>query len=355
LTLLHAAHMGAQVIEQRYFGYVMYQEAEDDDEVVTVGAVRIGPTESYDEISVEGRDRLGRPWTVYMKTAVGIGSSLGWVADLDHDGAQDLIFMHRDLLNGRCTDRSRLDTILFDSEGRPSPWQIEGYFLVDHSWDENDGQGILDLGDWNGNGRAELLQTACYSYSYQQLGQGAYGFLDVYEAKDGRWSRLSPDGRGRFEKTYLELAGREHRKLMPRPEGGTGFDPDYSNDGAAESPPQRLVKRVKREGRCPPFRFHFRPSGDGRFPQLAIPTPEEEHADRLRCEDHFVLADGRQCFGAPSVHLKTPEETVAVMDGGLKRSEALVDRIIREQIPVRLTGQLQEGICSPAAVWAEAP
>ena len=341
-------------VQQIFLGVVSYNETfEDKPAPLRVAGATIRNTDPNEEILVEGRDHSGRPWRVRVKTAGGIGYSVAWHADLDDDAQQDLLFVHHDSRTGRCVDGSRLTTILFDSEGRPTPWEVEGYFLTDFSWDPPRGTGITDWADWNQNGGVELVQTDCYSYAYQSLPHGAYGLVDVYEARDGFWRRLTTTEREGLEQTYVEVAGREHRKLRPRPEEFGSFVPDHSNDrgGGKKAVITELIPRQEGLGEIslPPL------VTGGRYIGVTKPTEEWKTRQRERNNDRFILDDGTSCYGKPAILIDRPEGIEATLEGSSGRAQSLLEEIVSNNLPVTLTGQTREGLCSPAMLWAEYP
>ena len=185
----------SEPIRQTYIGPVSDREYLGDSRPLLAGPFTVRPDDSKGEILVEGVGPSGRRWRVYTRMNAGAGYSVAWLADLDGDGRQDLILNQQDLKSGRCTARSRLTTILFDREGRPAPWEAEGYYRVDFSWEPSQGKGVLDFADWNSNGGVELVFAQCYSYHYQSAPTNVYGLVDVYEAR-GRL--LAPTlGRGK--------------------------------------------------------------------------------------------------------------------------------------------------------------
>ncbi len=288
-----------------------------------------------------------------MRIGGGLGYSLAWLADLDGDGRQDLILNHFTQGVGRCTARSRLTTILSDGEGRPSPWEAEGYYRVDFSWEPLGGKGVLDFADWNKHGGVELVFAQCYSYSYQSARTNVYGLVDVYEARGGYWHRLSTTERQGLEKTYLDVAGRGYRVLRPRPEELGSFEPDHSNDraGGKKAVIRALISRQPDCGGVSP------PSLVKSGPYIGItkPTGEWKRKQRERCNDRFMLDDGTSCYGKPAILIDRPSGTEATLDGMSGRAKSLLEEIVSNKLPVTMTGQTREGLCSPSMIWAEHP
>ncbi len=340
-----------RLIRQTSIGEVAHRW-DDLKNPIRIGRITIRKDGSKDEIVVSGRDKKTRPWNVYVKIAGGLGYSLAWTADLDGDGLRDLVFLHQGPVNGRCVTRNRLTTILFDREGRPAPCELEGSFEVDYSWRTSSGRGVLDLGDWNEDGHAELVQTDCYAYFYQHLGYTAFGFVDVYEADEGVWHRVDSKERALRERTYRKIAASGGRKLAPRPKELGKFIPDYSNDQASGTR-ARIASFVPGDvsnPNCGMLR-HARVE-NGRLERM---SEEEEQSVRQRCEAHIVLENGTNCYGMPGIVLLGPDSTEASLDWKSDRTRALLQQVISEKLPVTLTGQLESGVCSPVLIWAHKP
>ena len=321
-----------------------------DVSAVKIGAMTVELADVRDELVISGTDKRGHPWTVYEPTERGVGYTALWTADLDGDGTQDLIFLDYFWVNGRCTDKALVTTILFDRDGIPSPARFSGFFNWDLDFDHNTGSGVLDLGNWDGNGHAELVQKDCYNYDYQNAHTDVYGLTDVYKAQNGVWKRLSNQQISRHQSTYDAVAKRGGRKLVARPRDHEPI-PNYSNDrtGVSEN---RIVRFVDAD--C------------GTFPENAetknLPvSPWREQ--NTHCDEHFDLADGESCVMTRDIVLFTPQETVVDLEGDsggsrgpddAKRWKGLLSRIIDEKLSVQLTGEVKPG-CSPTTIWATRP
>ena len=318
--LLRAA--APKPIQQTYVGYVSYNRYVEKKpwDPIKVGGVTIKVADVEDEIVVSGMDKRGRPWSVYVPTAGGLGYSTAWTADVDGDGTKDFIFVHSYPVNGHCAAFSEaLTFILFDAEGKPVPASFNGQYEQDYSFDPEGGKGLLDLGNWGASKDAQLVEVNCYYYDLRgPQGGGPYGLTDVYEAHGGVWRKLSKKDRAPHEATYISVARQDERDLYPQSRIQKTFMPDYSTDRAA-APTKRIVRR----------------------------------------EPDIALDDGQSCSGPPGIVLYSPKETVAVLEGKASgwdniddRWTSLLKQIFDQKIPVQLTGQLEEGICSPALIWA---
>ena len=324
LVFQSARAAAREPIPQTYIGTVSYNRyvAKPWDPIKVAG-VTIKIADVPDEVVVSGTDRRGRPWNVYVPTVGGLGYSTAWMADLDGDGIKDFIFIHSWPRNGNCAEFSEaLTFILFDSQGRPSPGSFNGEYRQHFSFDPEGGKGLLDLGNWAQNENTELVQVDCYYYKVASAPEAVYGLTDVYEARGGVWRKLSKKERALHESMYLSVARSDGRDLMPASKIKGIFMPDYSNDHAAE-PSHRIVS----------------------------------------AGSDLTLDDGRICVGVQDIVLSTPDETVAVLEGETwmrmlgpsERWKNLLKQIVDQKLTVKLTGQLQEGECSPAMIWATKP
>ena len=319
-----------------------------DDELYTTLASEITGL----NLIVDGTDKKGRPWTVYIEPPREIAPGYAWAADLNADGTDELIFDMSQAGNGRCIGRSGLTILSFDAEGRPVPWFVEGFVYDDHDWQTYKGTGIKDFGDWNKNGRTELVQFDCYSYFYQDVPGDVFGIADVYELNQPFWRRLSRADRARYESEYRMHAASTQRELEPSSNDNGAFIPDYSNDPGQGATARFVatVSGVAAEG-CGVLEG-LQEIENGQFVELSEGEKQQVHA---RCNDHFVLDSGVNCFGKPGIVLYSPERTVAVMNGDSDRAAEIQQQIIREKLSVKLTGQMEEGRCSPTMIWATRP
>jgi hypothetical protein len=161
---------------------------------------------------IEGKDEGGAPWRVRLGNLSGYGSRL-YTADLDRDGAGDLVIVSPTGGNGLAPS-SHIFTLTFDEQGRPVPFEADGYF-------EYGEQGIFDLLDIDRDGRAELL--------YMNFDEG-YWITTLYEVSGGRWRRLLGAHGRRTYPLYTRFTNRPNRRPVAPKRGRHPFTPDLSND-----------------------------------------------------------------------------------------------------------------------------
>lgn len=164
-------------------------------------------------ITILGSDNASKPWKF---TAEALSGSVSvWSADLDNNGTQDLIVYAP---TGGCAWSPTADFIalLFEKNGRPFPWVVDGYFEVDS-------HGVKDLLDLNHNGRAELVR---------QSRDDGYWISSFYEASSARWQRLS-----KLETMSLPLYTRftysANKQAIIPPANRHPFESDFSNNVSA--------------------------------------------------------------------------------------------------------------------------
>ena len=148
----------------------------------------------------EGRDHKGDPWRAWVPQTGGIGWTEVWTADFDHNGQRDLLIASYFPSNGRCVGRADLLFLLFDRSGRPIPWHVTTEIPNGTKFPYLP----AILLDPNGDGRAEIVSTAC-EYGDQSPGHWTdWSITGIYEARDAQWiplrsANLSP---------YLQAATR---------------------------------------------------------------------------------------------------------------------------------------------------
>lgn len=145
-------------------------------EFLRVGQTRrLGCTEislrQGDLLDLHGCSELGNSWSLRADTSGCLVSV--WIADLDSNGKEDLIFFLRKTECSEWCPSSRLLLLMFDRDSLPSSRLIEGFF-------NQDSYGVMDLLDTDRDGRAELL--------VQSIDHG-YWVSSIYEAVSSSWRR----------------------------------------------------------------------------------------------------------------------------------------------------------------------
>lgn len=181
-------------------------------------SVSVGPSGASFEMDedgravIKGRDRGGAEWRVRLgNLGAGYGSRL-YTADLDGDGARDLVAVSPTGGNGLAPTHNLL-ALTFDERGRPVPFEADGYF-------QEDARGLFDLLDLDRDGRAELL--------YMNFDDG-YWVTTLYEVEGGRWRRVAGVHARRTYPLYTRFTRRANRRPTAPRAGRSPFTPDLSN------------------------------------------------------------------------------------------------------------------------------
>jgi hypothetical protein len=141
-----------------------------------------------------GRDLEGREWRV--ESGVVIYYEAVYEGDLDRNGQRDLVLCAGTGGNGLAPP-THLIFLTFDRRGRPTLFQVVGHF-------EALPDGIFDVADIDGDGRAELLNMGI---------NGGYWITNLYRVRESRWSRV----KGRFAGLDFPLYTRFTRRPNHRP------------------------------------------------------------------------------------------------------------------------------------------
>lgn len=285
---------------------------------------------------IEGTDTEGQPWKVRIPTVKGIGGSTAFAARLDDDAHPDFFVIHSYAENGRCAPQWGLSIIMFDANGKPVPWYGRAFIKAD-IWGDG---GVLDWADWDGDGGVELILSECYNYDYQtahsSYPKGGFGLQAVYEASGGYWRKLPVEDRKRFESSYEKVLARGNRPSAPRPaEPLLPLPPDLSNDPANGRRVDGFRAIRGEDG--------WAHSG-GLYETIAL---------RRRLENHFQLGSGEFCYGHPVVVADRAGGREIDTDGHSDRAWTIFEEISSDDYVITLTGQTEEGLCSPAVVWAQ--
>lgn len=158
-----------------------------------------------------GEDRQGKAWSVQLGEKMGLGGNI-FNADLDKNGIQDLLFIFPTGGNGLAPS-SHILTLMFDSTGRPVPFEAEGYY-------DTEKMNIAELVDMDRDGRAELV--------YINYDDG-YWITNIYEASDGRWQRMKGQFGKRSFPLFTRFTNRANHKAVVPAKGRRPFAPDLSN------------------------------------------------------------------------------------------------------------------------------
>ena len=264
-----------------------------------------------DDTVISGKDKRGRDWEVFLGETASAYPCRVYVADLDRNRIRDAVLVCPTGGNGLAPSR-HIFTLTFDAEGRPVPFEADGYF-------EDGPRGIFDLVDTDGDGRAELI--------YMNYDDG-YWITNLYEVRDARWQRIAGRHGRHAYPLYTRFTYRANRRPTTPSRGRNPSAPDLSNS----APKQR--------GRLLSYQW----------------------ADITRSEDlALTVADGRggEVLCSPAAWYGSfgfvvdsgGGRTVISAYGNEERVKSLLDEIAGEKIEVALYGQRVGGKCSPEWAW----
>ncbi len=136
-----------------------------------------------------------------------------YTADLDNNGTLDLIFASNTSGVG-LSPSMHIVTLMFDHHGSPIPCEIDGYFEIDKN-------GVTDLVDLDGNGRAELIRQAY---------DDGYWITSLYEARESRWHLVKGTHGQRSFPLYTRFTNRPNQVPTLPTRGRNPIEDDLSND-----------------------------------------------------------------------------------------------------------------------------
>ncbi len=188
--------------------------------------VRVGGAlivlESEDTLSITGKDTAGLPWRFSSHWNTFGGGFFS--ADLDHNGALDLIYAWNTGGNGLAPSM-HVTVLMFDQGGRPVPSEMDGYFDIDKN-------GLEDMVDLDGDGRAELIR--------QSFDDG-YWITSLYEARDAHWHRIEGVHANRTFPLYTRFTNKPNRTPTIPPPSRHPVEDDLSNDSPLRASRLRAV------------------------------------------------------------------------------------------------------------------
>lgn len=165
-------------------------------------------------MTVCGSDNESKPW--YLRSSAWMQYASIWTADLDKNGSRDIIIL---MGTGGCgwAPSSQLLVLMFEKNGRPFPWAVDGYFAVDS-------HGIKDFVDLNGDGHAELIR---------QGQDDGYWLTSLYEARQSRWHLLSNISGIRLP-LYTRFSVGGNRQAISPPSFRHPYESNLANDGSKD-------------------------------------------------------------------------------------------------------------------------
>lgn len=161
---------------------------------------------------ITGKDKKGYPWSADLNDFALAYACRFYSADLDSNGIRDLVMIFPTGGNG-LAPTSHFFSLTFDEQGRPVPFEADGYF-------EESAEGVTDLVDLNKDGRAELI--------YMNFDDG-YWITNLYELRGARWRRVRGRHGRRSYPLYTRFTSRPNRIIVVPSPKRRPFAPDLSN------------------------------------------------------------------------------------------------------------------------------
>jgi len=275
----------------------------------------------------EGRDRKGGSWRAWVPQTGGIGWTEIWAGDFDHNGQPDLLIASHFPSSGRCEGPADLVFLLFDQAGRPTPWQVSTEIPNGNKFPYLP----AILIDVNGDGRAEIVSTAC-AYGDQSPGHWTdWSITGIYEARDAQWIPLRSANLG----PYLQAATRANAvktwlpiKPSEWPDQLVGFNAPANITLERLMPPDERCHGVINLTVV-----------DGR-----VVAPVNDPCDELKYP-HASYSDGRTRRGWPPVVIDGPHGREIF----IANNKVALRRVIEKRYRVKLLGDDAE----PSWLWAE--
>jgi len=284
----------------------------------TGSTFRIQRTADFAALTLEGKDKGGKPWTIDTLELWGCeGGTRVYEADLDADTVQDAVLLTPTCGNG-LAPRTHMIAITFDASGRPVPFEAEGYF-------EDTRPGIDSLVDMNHDGKADLI--------FMNFNDG-YWITNVYSVKNGRWARMQGNLHGRAFPLYTRFTNQpNHRAVIP-PSSRHPWASDLSN-----ATPVLAGVIIERK-----------------WPDENLPSDPSDRSLQLT-----ILSGAQKVICTPDYWFDTAK---LVQDQAERRTiqrlsiderstaDAMLQELIARKVPVRLYGRRMSDRCSPELVWA---
>lgn len=267
---------------------------------------------SQPDLVASGQDKYAKPWRVVISEVSGFEPVDFFIADLDKNGISDVVIMMPTGGNG-LAPTVHLVIIMFDNQGRPIPFEADGYF-------EPEANGIDSLVDMNGDGKAELI--------YMNFNDG-YWITNIYSCNNGRWSRVQGKYGKRDYPLFTRFTNRPNKKAATPEAKRRPFAPTLSND------------KPLSEGFLVSFHIPDKSTSDAEL------TFEDSSGSLFKCTPSYWYDSARVVFDSPAgrqiAHLASEDK---------ENAETLLNQIIKKKIKVLLYGQRYSDKCSPETTWA---
>jgi hypothetical protein len=268
------------------------------------------------KLLITGRDKKGSLWRVDLSDFFPFSvASRFYSADLDRNRIRDLILIHPTGGNGLAPSSSFF-SLTFDEQGRPSPFEADGYF-------EDSTEGIFDLVDLNRDGRAELIHM-----DYDD----GYWITNLYEVGGAKWQRVKGLHGHHSYPLYTRFTYRANRKIVTPAAGRRPIAPDLSN------------KKPRFCGRLVSYKW--------------------ANANQSKNIDLVIKTEGRQKITSKQVSLYAiftmvlddpKERTIILLSDDEQRIKSILDEIVTKAYQIALYGEGRGGGFEPKILWVSRP
>jgi hypothetical protein len=260
-----------------------------------------------------GKDKSGFEWRVVISEIAGCMLPVEFYeADLDKNGIKDVVILIPTCGNG-LTPSARLIALMFDEQGRPILFEVNGYFSLLED-------GIDSLVDMNRDGRAELIHM-----NYDD----GYWITNIYTCQNGRWSRIQ----GVFAKKrfplFTRFTNRANRDAVNPMKGRHPFAPNLSNDE-------------------PIFDGFLRSFNSNNASGTAVELIIEDSKGQLtKCTPADWYDSARVILDTPTTR------QIGLLDRqNDKNASKILNEIITKRIKISLYGKRYSDKCWPETIWA---
>jgi hypothetical protein len=271
-------------------------------------------------LTLQGQDKLHKPWLVELVQLWGCtGGAEAYETDLDKDGIVDAVLLMPTCGNG-LAPRVHMIAVTFDSQGRPIPFESEGYF-------EQKPGGIDSLVDLNHDGKADLI--------FMNFNDG-YWITNVYTVNDGRWNRIQGRFATRSFPLYTRFTSQPNNKAVTPAAGRKPLAPDLSTLN-----PVVIGKLVE---------WEWTPAAGAlgsKYLDLQL-TVSDNVGKRTVCTTKYWYDTARLVFdnseGRQVIHIAHDEPN---------RVDALLAEGVSKKLKMRLYGSRDWDRCSPEFIWEQ--
>lgn len=258
-----------------------------------------------------GKDTKNRDWRVDLPLYCHFPPDF-YVADLDGNGITDLVILVPTCGNG-LAPTVHFFSLLFDEEGRPVPFEADGYF-------EGLPNGIDALVDMNRDGKAELI--------YMNYNDG-YWITNVYQCQTAHWQRIQGQFGKRKYPLFTRFTNRPNRKAVTPKAGRHPFAPDLSN---------------------------VTPLLTGHLTSFHIPESvgSDVELTMVDSKDSSIQCTPAYWYGSARVVLDGQDgrQIIELSSENKQNVSPILNEIISGKLRVLLYGKRYPDRCSPETVWA---